>query len=290
MIRLFTGTSGHVGSALLDFFSSAQLSQSILWLNNSSSPFITSCHSVFYGDCSLYSEWSRFFTTHRPDEIVIISDLRHFLPCFSALLDLKDPLYKPKIYVVGTTGVFSKNARYSREYKLIEENMTAYHGELQLFRPSMIFGSVQDKNIHRVIRFISKYRFFVIFGSGRNLLQPVYFKDLAFAIYNAIFNHSYSGSFNLPGLYSVTYEMLVHEIFSLLNIRPRIIRLPISLVIFLLFIPEKILRIKLPVSIEQLNRLREDKVFSAFSSSRFLDYSPLGFHEALSIQIKSHDY
>ena len=40
-------------------------------------------------------------------------------------------------------------------------------------RPSMIYGSELDHNMHRLLRFLDRSPVFPIFGSGENLWQPV---------------------------------------------------------------------------------------------------------------------
>ena len=62
--------------------------------------------------------------------------------------------------------------------------------EWTIIRPTMIYGSAKDRNMIRLIKFLDKFRFFPIFGNGRYLQQPVFVKDLAWAIVEASTNNN----------------------------------------------------------------------------------------------------
>ena len=115
--------------------------------------------------------------------------------------------YLPRLIVVGTTGVFSSFKNYSQEYMLLENLLFSYSGSYLLLRPSMIYGSRKDKNLHKVFKFIRNYNFYPIFGSGNNLLHPVHYKDLV-------------NMCTCPCLNQTVMELIICLAYTLLRIPP----------------------------------------------------------------------
>src|SRR3712207_7109590 len=56
---------------------------------------------------------------------------------------------------------------------------TLFRSAWTILRPSMIYGSERDRNVHRLLRFLDRSPVFPIFGPGTNLWQPVYHEDCA---------------------------------------------------------------------------------------------------------------
>jgi nucleoside-diphosphate-sugar epimerase len=57
-----------------------------------------------------------------------------------------------------------------------------------ILRPSMIYGADRDRNMIKLLKYLSKWPVFPIFGSGKGLMQPVFVQDLADGIVTAILN------------------------------------------------------------------------------------------------------
>ena len=74
-----------------------------------------------------------------------------------------------RLVVVGSTSVHSayefRSGPKLRMEKLVRESGLKY----TLVRPSMIYGSELDKNVHRLLRFLDRSPVFLVFGSGENL-------------------------------------------------------------------------------------------------------------------------
>ncbi|MDQ3891909.1 MAG: NAD(P)H-binding protein, partial [Actinomycetota bacterium] len=129
-------------------------------------------------------------------------------------------------------------------------------------RPSMIYGSELDHNMHKLLRFLNRSPAFPLFGSGENLWQPVYYEDLARGLYAALMKpeKSEDQTYDLPGLRPLTYLDIVRTAADALGKKVRIVRLPAESVRRVLQVAEG-LRLPLPVSSEQVLRLREDKAY-----------------------------
>ena len=241
-------------------------------------------------NASSQADWEITLRDYRPNCIVLISNIRHSIPLLRAINSLNSTSqesYSPKLIVVGTTGVFSTVKDYSEEYKSIELALKSYNGKLVLLRPSMIYGSNRDKNLHKVIKFIKTFGFYPIFGNGKSLMQPVHYKDLAGVIINALQNENLTGSYNIPGKYPITYTRLVQSCFTALQMKPRIVYIPSWLILGIIkIVPRQFIRL-LPVTKEQVLRLNEDKSFDYSKTIKDLNYQPKSFKTGILLQIQA---
>jgi len=153
-------------------------------------------------------------------------------------------------------------------------------------RPSMIYGSELDHNMHKLLRFLDRSPVFPLFGSGENLWQPVYYEDLARGLYAALTRPGTEGQiYDLPGLRPLTYLDLVRTAAGALGKKARIIRLPIQPVRQVLQVAEG-LRLPLPVSSDQVLRLREDKAYPYDKARKELGYTPRAFKEGIALEVR----
>lgn len=153
-------------------------------------------------------------------------------------------------------------------------------------RPSMIYGSELDRNMHKLLRFLDRSPVFPLFGSGENLWQPVYYEDLARGVYAALTRPGTEGQiYDLPGARPLTYLDLVRTAADALEKRVPIIRVPAEPVRRALLLTER-LRLSLPVSSEQILRLREDKAYPYEKAQKELCYAPRAFKEGIALEVE----
>lgn len=153
-------------------------------------------------------------------------------------------------------------------------------------RPTMIYGSELDHNMHKLLRFLDRSPVFPLFGSGENLWQPVYYEDLARGLYAALTKSGTEGqTYDLPGLRPLTYLDLVRTAAGALGRKTRIVRLPVEPVRRVLQVAEG-LRLRLPVSSEQVLRLREDKAYPYDKAREELGYAPRAFKEGIALEVE----
>jgi nucleoside-diphosphate-sugar epimerase len=189
-----------------------------------------------------------------------------------------------RLIVVGSTSVHSaydfRRGPNQRLEKLVGESGLEY----TIVRPTMIYGSELDKNMHRLLRFLDRSPVFPMFGSGENLWQPVYHEDCARGVYQALVRPEAAGqSYDLPGEEPLTYLELVKTAVGALGKKPRVVRLPLEPVRRSLAAAER-LRIPLPIRSEQVLRLREDKAYPYEKARRELGYAPRPFHEGIALE------
>lgn len=283
---LVAGSTGLLGSSLVEkLFNDSPVyfneTKFIVRFNHNfrSTPLLSNANTIPVHDLIDSDEWTSILSTYYPSTIVLISNIRHLKPILKTLALPRFANYLPRLIVVGTTGVFSSFKNYSQEYLLLENLLFSYSGSYLLLRPSMIYGSRKDKNLHKVFDFIRKYNFYPIFGSGNNLLHPVHYKDLVNVLHLSMLKSTLAGAYNLPGLYPLTYSSLVRVCFHALEKKPRIVHIPLKLVVLFLNILPRYFKRLIPFTEEQLIRLTENKIFPYHQSLRDLNYFPRSFRD-----------
>jgi uncharacterized protein YbjT (DUF2867 family) len=191
-----------------------------------------------------------------------------------------------RILIVGSTSAHSAYAFRSSPKLQMEELVRASGLAWTIVRPSMIYGSERDRNVHRLLRYLDRSPVFPIFGPGTNLWQPVYHEDCARGVFEALERPvSVGRSYDLPGAEPLTYIDLVRTSAAALGRSPRILKLPLEPVRRALVTAEK-LRLPLPIDSGQVTRLREDKAYSYERARQDLDYAPRPFADGVAIEVE----
>ncbi len=198
--------------------------------------------------------------------------------------------------VVHTTGIFSKYPSINEDYRSIEDEVIG-NKNVTILRPTLIYGSANDRKMSKLILSISKNKYLPVVGFGRNLFQPVHAKDLANAYWSVFMSKkSLKGKqYNLPGRNKIAYKEMLYSISENLDKRIILIFLPYSICLFFVYIytfihfifkwrepyPEK----SLIVTVEQVKRMTEDKAFSFEAATNDFSYSPMSFEKGIRDQI-----
>jgi uncharacterized protein YbjT (DUF2867 family) len=91
-----------------------------------------------------------------------------------------------RLVIVSSTSAHSR-FEFRSAPRLVSEALLVGSGlRWTVVRPSMIYGSELDHNMHKLLRFLDRWPVFPLFGSGENLWQPVYYEDLARGLYAAL--------------------------------------------------------------------------------------------------------
>jgi len=190
-----------------------------------------------------------------------------------------------RLVVVSSTSAHSRFEfrsvpRLENEALLVESGL-----RWTVVRPSMIYGSELDHNMHKLLRFLDRSPFFPLFGSGENLWQPVYYEDLARGLYAALNVPGTEGQiYDLPGSRPLTYVDLVRTAVAALGKGVRVVRIPAEPVRRALVLAER-MGLPLPVSSEQVLRLKEDKAYSYEKAREELSYAPRAFKEGIALEV-----
>lgn len=190
-----------------------------------------------------------------------------------------------RLVLVGSTSVHSAYEFRSGSRKRMEKLTRESGLQWTIVRPTMIYGSELDKNVHRLLRFLDRSPVFPMFGSGENLWQPVYYKDCAVGVFEALRHPATVGrSYDLPGAEPLTYRELVGAAAAALGGKPRIVSIPLEPARRVLRLAE-LARLPLPVKSEQVLRLREDKAYTYEKARTELGYSPRAFPEGVALEV-----
>ena len=192
------------------------------------------------------------------------------------------------IILVHTTGMFSRFKSASEEYIAIEKSILDENSDMNItiLRPTMIYGSKKDRNMYKLIDYLFCHRFFPIFGNGKNLMQPVHAEDLGDAYYDVIKNWDAikNKKYNLSGKYPIEYIELIRTVEDYLGVKIYNIKIPIWFSLIAAFIYNKISKGAL-ISVEQVQRMMEDKNFSHAEASNDFGYNPRTFSDGIEKEV-----
>ncbi|MCT7975686.1 NAD-dependent epimerase/dehydratase family protein [Laspinema olomoucense] len=235
------------------------------------------------GDSARRTTWDKILVQKNFTTIIHLVQLRQI---HTILDSLRQVQHTPNLIIIGTTGVYSQYNHYGSEYKEAEKALATYTGCYCLLRPTMIYGSHQDKNLHKLIKFCDRYGFFPVFGSGDNLIQPVHAEDLAQAILTALQRPHIQGAYDFSGGTVVTFRELLTLVGKLLGKPVRQISLPLNAGVWSATIIENLLKERSPVRREQILRLQEDKAYPHDAAQRDLDFFPRSLEEGLRLEVE----
>jgi nucleoside-diphosphate-sugar epimerase len=190
---------------------------------------------------------------------------------------------------ISTTGIFTKLNPDSKAIRLDAERLIKEsHLDYTIIRPTMIYGTSKDRNMWRLIRYLKKFPVLPILGNGTYLQQPVYVKDLAWAIVSAYETElSIKKTYNISGAESITYNEVVDITGKALGKKVIKIHIPIKLSYGLMKIYEKVSK-KPKLKAEQVLRLNENKDFSYEEATRDFGYKPLSFEEGIKLEVNTN--
>jgi nucleoside-diphosphate-sugar epimerase len=192
-----------------------------------------------------------------------------------------------RVFFVTTTGVFSGYNDLSDNYKEIEEGIRRSNLDWTILRPTMIFGSERDVNLHKLLRWLNTYPIFPVFGDGKCLMQPVYVGDLALGLLSALKSADKTSlkEYNLSGRTPLSYNEIIETSLKELGRKVKLIHIPHRLSLCLSTTAEQILRSRSPIKTEQIRRLAEDKAYSWDSAREDFNYNPGTFVEGIVSEI-----
>ena len=144
----------------------------------------------------------------------------------------------------------------------------------------MIFGTPGDRNIARLIRFVHRSPIIPVVAPGA-LQQPVHVEDVAAAVTAALASPAaVNQAYNIAGRTPMTLEEIVRTVVRLAGLRRLMVRMPVAPVRAAVAVMSR-LSSKPPITVEQVDRLHEDKAFDYRDAARDLAYAPQSFEEGV---------
>jgi nucleoside-diphosphate-sugar epimerase len=218
--------------------------------------------------------------------VIYIVDLEHTHLLETFLKTAARAELKRVIFISSTTVLIPLESR-TKSQKIKSENLIKKSGlDYTILRPSMIYGSEDDPNFSKMIKFIKDKGFFMTFGSGNNLIQPIYIEDVAGSISSIINNKkTYKKTYNIAGEKPLKYNGMLEIVKEKLKKRFRVIKLPIRLSRFLISIYAGISRNPL-LTADQIERMGVNKAYSYQKAREDFGFSPVSFEKGIEKLIK----
>ncbi len=197
------------------------------------------------------------------------------------------------IILVHTTGIYSKYKTAAEGYLRIEEEIEKITMgadiPLTVLRPTMIYGSMDDRNVIVFIKMVDKLKLFPVVNHAKYPLQPVNAKDLGKAYYQVLTNEktTQGKNYTLSGKDPILLIDMLKIIGKRLGKKNWFISIPFpfayagSYILYYLSLKRFDFR-------ERVQRLVEPRVFSHDDASRDFNYAPMSFENGIINEIEEY--
>ena len=198
-----------------------------------------------------------------------------------------------RMIVVHTTGIYSKYKEAGEEYRNIDDYVymmcKSKNIILSILRPTMIYGTINDRNVSSFIRMVDKLPFMPVVNNAMYELQPVHYEDLGKAYYDVLVGEEITGGHDyiLSGGEEIMLRDMLIEMGAYLSKKMRFVNVPFPVayagawVLYGLSIGKVDLR-------EKVQRLCEPRVYPHEEASRDFGYSPRTFRSAIGDEVRMY--
>ena len=224
------------------------------------------------------------------DCLIYLVDLRNTTFIKNLLSAISRTGIKRAVFVSSTSVLVPfeyemKKAKLKSE-KLIEDFGRRAGFDYTILRPTMIYGCTDDRNYSKMLNFIKKRGFFVMFGNGENLIQPVFIEDVAGAVAAVIsHNSTFNKIYTLCGKEPIKYKDMLITVKSLVKKPFKIVRLPLLASKFLVAAYSKIFP-KSNLKPDMIERMQVDKAYSYEDAQKDFGFSPVPFRQGIEVLIR----
>ena len=155
-----------------------------------------------------------------------------------------------------------------------------------VLRPSMIYGPGDDRNISRLRDFLSRTRIMPVFGSGNQLVQPVYVTDVADAVVTCVEKEVSGRTFEIAGDHPLCYTDMIDILCKLVGRTVLKVYIPVLMALPAVKLAS-IFAPTLRTRVDQIRRMKEDRAFDIDSARADLNFRPMGFEEGVAMAVKN---
>jgi nucleoside-diphosphate-sugar epimerase len=245
---------------------------------------------IYFATGNLYSSDSIFNCIKDADCLIYLVDLRNTAFIKNLISAISRTGIKRAVFVSSTSVLVPfeyemKKAKLQSE-KLIEDFSRRVGVDYTILRPTMIYGCIDDRNYSKMLNFIKKRGFFVMFGNGENLIQPVFIEDVAGAVAEVISNNNtFNKVYTLCGKEPIKYKDMLATVKSLVKNPFTIIRLPLLASKFLVTVYSKIFP-RSNLKPDMIERMQVDKAYSYQAAQKDFGFSPVPFKQGIEVLIR----
>ncbi len=191
-----------------------------------------------------------------------------------------------RLVAVSSTRVYSATWDRAGEIEEAERAIERSGVPYTILRPTMIYGTPEDRNISKLIGLAARYGIVPLPGGGKSIFQPVHVDDLAACIVAALKTPASAGkSYDVPGGTAHSLREIVAIISGKLGKKALIVPFPLGLAEAAAGMLEKILP-RPVIRREQIERLREDKRYDCSETTKDLGYAPRSFVDGVAEEIR----
>lgn len=188
----------------------------------------------------------------------------------------------PRLLVVSSAGVYSRHRASAMAYRDGEAALVGAARTSVIVRPTMIYGTERDRNIHHVIAMAAHTGVLPLFGRGETLIQPIHFTDLAAALVVLIETMA-TGVVDAGGGAALSVRDLLCEVFAALGQRPRLMPLPLAPSVAAARVVDRLRGGRLS---ERLERLTEDRSVDNTRLLALTGIQPRGFSQGVRDEVR----
>ncbi len=183
------------------------------------------------------------------------------------------------LYVSSAAAQFQKGP-YGRSKGEAEEVLRASGIPHLIFRPTLLYGEGDTKNIATLEKVIQRSPWIPLLGGGIFLIQPLYVEDAVNALIQALESPLKNRVYNLAGPRQISLKEMIESVAETLGKRPRLISVPLKPVQVLakswsFFFPNT----RLPV--KQILELDQHRAFDIEDAKTDLGFRPRPFREGI---------
>ena len=160
-----------------------------------------------------------------------------------------------RLVAVSSAGVYSRHRASAGTYARHETALRATWRSIVVVRPTMIYGSSRDRNIHHVLALARRYRALPLPGTGSSLIQPIHYLDVAEALARLVDDDA-TGIVDAGGGAPISVRNAALRIFEALGLPARIVPLPLGPAIAVARLVDAVRGSRWT---ERLERLEEDR-------------------------------
>jgi uncharacterized protein YbjT (DUF2867 family) len=169
----------------------------------------------------------------------------------------------------------------ARQVIVGEEAVRTSGLDYTIIRPSMIYGGRQDNNLEHLVASLRRWPVHPLVAGGKMKWQPVFTWDVVQALVEALDRPETIGrEYTIAGPEPITYREMVRTILREAKLRRLLFPIPFGLAKAAVNLVHRFSATP-RIRPDQIDRLREDKIFDISDARRDLGFNPIPFADGI---------
>lgn len=189
------------------------------------------------------------------------------------------------IYISSLDAALDRTNIYGKTKAIGEGIVKKSNMDYIILRPALIYGK-GSKDIGMLAKFIKKYPFMPVVGSGEGKLQPVYIDDICNIIVKLIKSDIRNKTYYIAGEQKITLNGLIDKIAG--KFSKKVIKIHIPL--WLLWLPLKLYGVIIKnsqINYESLSLLNQDKTCNIDEIKKDFNFKPVSLDDGLKLVLQN---